>query len=320
MEYTAGLDDAPKRLDRLSLQLLPSIPRGGILKALRTGRIKLNGKKSSGEDRVQAGDILSFDTRLWHEGRQLTPKNTQNTTPETPLNPRWILFQNQDILVLNKPRGWDSQGENSLDTLVKEYLGTKSSLSFRPGPLHRLDTNTSGILCFSASLSGAQNFSRMLQEGAMTKYYLALVKGSLTEPRILESLLERNHKTRVTTSSPQGKASRTTLLPLIRAPGYTLVLCKLDTGRTHQIRAQAAEAGFPLAGDGRYGGGTFPGGFVLHAWTLFFAPGGSYSWPQTLQAPLPQKSLNQLTTALKMDEKKLLEFLEPTLALRLLPP
>jgi len=154
----------------------------------------------------------------------------------------------------------------------------------------------------------------------MTKYYLALVKGSLTEPRILESLLERNHKTRVTTSSPQGKASRTTLLPLIRAPGYTLVLCKLDTGRTHQIRAQAAEAGFPLAGDGRYGGGTFPGGFVLHAWTLFFAPGGSYSWPQTLQAPLPQKSLNQLTTALKMDEKKLLEFLEPTLALRLLPP
>lgn len=312
--YAAGPDDAPKRLDRLVLQLLPALSRGALLKALRIGRIRLNGRKAGGDVRVQEGDVLEFDRRLWEEGRP-EAETTRTGDRTQVLDPHWILFRNQDLLVLNKPRGWDTQGTRSLDTLVKAYLGSREdSLSFRPGPLHRLDTNTSGVLCFSASLAGAQNFSAMLQAGVMSKAYVALLKGDLKAPLVVNSTLERDFDARITREGPEGKPARTTFLPLKKKGEYTLALCLLDTGRTHQIRAQASAAGLPLAGDGRYGGGHFPGGFVLHSFLLRFPPTGTYSWPQEFQAPLPSASVRQLLGALQTDREELGKILEGGLA------
>jgi len=181
------------------------------------------------------------------------------------------------LLVLNKPAGVPVHGPGGLDIIVQKYLYKKipASLSFRPGPLHRLDQPTSGILVFSTSLAGAHYFTALTREGRLVKGYLALVEGLLTKEEVWEDRLVRDsqrHKTLAANGAVDGKAALTRVRPLASAAGLTLVRAVIGTGRTHQIRAQAALHGHPLAGDRKYGGGFQPEGFLLHAHTLTGLP------------------------------------------------
>jgi 23S rRNA pseudouridine955/2504/2580 synthase len=201
-----------------------------------------------------------------------------------------------------------SCGADSLDTLARAYLGPKlpPSLSFRPGPLHRLDKPTSGIVVFSVSLEGAQRLSRLLRGGFIHKQYLAVVEGSVTGPGLWEDLLARNRGLRKTFTADEGKIARTRYSPLARGPyrdqDFTLLALEPQTGRTHQIRVQAAFHGHPLAGDAKYGGrplppraaaqgqkGTPRPNFLLHAWKLKTAADDAEGsgLPPALEAPLP---------------------------------
>jgi 23S rRNA pseudouridine955/2504/2580 synthase len=219
------------------------------------------------------------------------------------------------LLVLNKPPGLLVHGPESLDIQVQAYLAGKlpPSLSFKPGPLHRLDKPTSGIVVFSETLEGARRFSALLQERRIGKRYLALVDGSLEEEATWEDILVRDRELRKSfidatadagisaaagdripaakaTAKDAAKHARTRVYPLARAAGYTLVMLEIDTGRTHQIRAQAAAHGHPLAGDRKYGGSPQQGGFLLHAGVLELPPNGDGgpALPQRLEAPLPE--------------------------------
>jgi 23S rRNA pseudouridine955/2504/2580 synthase len=184
---------------------------------------------------------------------------------------------------------------DSLETRVRTFLADKlpPSLSFKSGPLHRLDTPTSGAIVFSTSLEGARYFSALIREQQVRKRYLALLEGQLDKPARWEDVLFRDKaakKTLVVESgaAPDTKLPRagTAVYPLALNAGYSLVMVEISTGKTHQIRAQAAFHGYPLLGDQKYGGSARVGGLLLHAYSLEFpAPGGE---PLVIKAPLPR--------------------------------
>jgi 23S rRNA pseudouridine955/2504/2580 synthase len=223
-----------------------------------------------------------------------------------------IIWEGAGLLALNKPTGVQVHGEgrtlgqDSLDEQVRAYLAGKlpASLSFRPGPLHRLDKPTSGILVFSTSLEGARVFSDLLRAHRLKKRYLALVDGSVEEPALWEETLVRDtgrQKTLVAQDEDAGaKAAKTRVFPLAAAGNYSLILLEIETGRTHQIRTQAAYHRHPLSGDGKYGGSRMTGGLLLHALSLEFPPKpgettvGDSLWGKKLRADIPAAFLTQI--------------------------
>jgi 23S rRNA pseudouridine955/2504/2580 synthase len=216
-----------------------------------------------------------------------------------------VIWQGAGLLALNKPPGLAVHGPASLDEMVRAWLADKlpPSLSFRPGPLHRLDRPTSGLIVFSASLEGARRFSSLLRRGGIRKRYLALAEGRVTRAEVWRDDLVRSGSAKKTfTLGPDGasfpakpKAALTGVTPLAATARYTLLLAEISTGRTHQIRAQAAARGHPLAGDLKYGGHALDGakrrggGFFLHAWQLLLrdTEADGEFLPPVLAAPPP---------------------------------
>jgi 23S rRNA pseudouridine955/2504/2580 synthase len=232
-----------------------------------------------------------------------------------------VLWEGAGLLVLNKPAGLAVHGfPHSLDNQVQAYLKGKlpPSLSYRPGPLHRLDKPTSGIIVFGVSLEAARWFSALLAEGKIRKRYLAIVEGTIKDDQVWEETLFRDKATRKTyVQTENGRRALTRMSPLAwserGAHTYTYAQLEIETGRTHQIRAQAASHGHPLAGDRKYGGAPMthscslpmgglsgqPGGgksstgFFLHAAELEFPEeaaekSGIKDFPLVIKAPLPE--------------------------------
>ena len=190
-----------------------------------------------------------------------------------------------------KPAGLAVHGFGSLDSMVRSYLTDKLSLSlsFKPGPLHRLDKPSSGIVVFSTSLEGARLFSLLMRERKVKKTYLAVVEGKIKTEEIWQDELVRDRETKKTYVSREkscgSKDAVTKVTPLATEGNYSLIKAEIATGRTHQIRAQSAEHGHPLAGDVKYGGSrnSQMSGFFLHAWKMEFL---EYS----ITAPLPSSA------------------------------
>jgi 23S rRNA pseudouridine955/2504/2580 synthase len=147
---------------------------------------------------------------------------------------------------------------------------------------------------FSASLAGARFFSALLRDGLLVKRYLAVAEGSISKGGVWEDGLLRDRDLRKTLGAEQGKPARTRFEPLSRGKGFTLLELRPETGRTHQIRAQAALHGCPLAGDRKYGSRTdIPGrnraggiSFLLHAWRLEIPPGRAGETPAGEEGPV----------------------------------
>jgi len=282
-----GPDDAGRRLDRVLRKALPDYSLSLIHRLLRQGKACLNGKPASPGDRVQAGDVIQV---VIPENGGKSPLPLPPSAGDAPATPP-ILWRGAGIIVFNKPPGLAAHGENSLDTLVNAWLSGKlpPSLSFRPGPLHRLDKPTSGAIAFSETIEGARLFSRLLREHKAAKTYLAIVEGRMAGEAVWQDELVRDSNAGKTfAAGGRGAAGAKTALTAVTAlasnGSHTLIEARIMTGRTHQIRAQAAAHGHPLAGDRKYGGHT--GGFFLHAWKLDVG-GHIAGFPQPLTAPLP---------------------------------
>lgn len=285
-----GEDDLNRRLDRVARKVFNGMTLGEIYKALRLRRITVNGKAAGASYRLEPGDTLEYHPELKRFAERGLPSGSpappgekspgdkrSGQEPRNPLPEDWLLLETEDLLLLNKPPGLLVHGPGSLESLVRDYLRGRigDSLSFRPGPLHRLDRNTSGIIAFGKSLRGAREFSRLMAGGQIRKTYLGILSGELKDEQLWEDHLLRAEKVTRVIGAAGGKTKTASTLcrPVLAAGGHTLCVFSIYTGRTHQIRAQAAGRGFPLAGDRKYagpGGSKSPGprGYQLHAWRL----------------------------------------------------
>lgn len=298
-EFEAGPDDEGRRIDRLLRRLLPEAPLSELYRALRTGAVRLGGKKVGPATRVSAADRLSVDEALLTavpdsraESPEPPPPPAAPARAPKPPSPPLVLLETPDLLFVSKPRGMLSHGPGGLDLFLRERYRAEmaASLAFVPGPLHRLDRNTSGIVVCSRSLEGARRFSALLREGGLRKSYLALLQGLCEEEEIWEDRLLRDGETkisRVAAEAGSGREARSRLRPLLSREGLSLALVEIETGRTHQIRAQAAAHGHPLAGDRKYGGRAIEGGPFLHAWRLEFPAPGLPGLPSCVEAEPP---------------------------------
>jgi 23S rRNA pseudouridine955/2504/2580 synthase len=278
-----GENDKGRRLDRILRKALPDHPLPLLHRLLRQGRVFVNEKRAKADDRLDSGVKISIPS---------LEDAVKPVMAVKPLPCPEILFQGSGFLAVNKPVGLSVHGDNSLETMVRSFLADKLpvSLSFKPGPMHRLDKPSSGIVVFSASIEGARFFSSLLKEQKIRKTYLAIVEGNVEKEEIWEDLLIRDKKIKKTfvlkKKSDNGKDAFTKIKPLSTARDCTLVIAQIATGRTHQIRAQAAEHGHVLLGDKKYGSNC-KGGFFLHAWKMEFLD-------ISITAVLPQRFVKKI--------------------------
>jgi 23S rRNA pseudouridine955/2504/2580 synthase len=307
VELRAGINDDGRRLDRILRKSLPDHPLSLIHRLLRQGKVFIDGKPVSSPDkRVKKGEIITLESIVNPKKNMVNKENTavSNALPE-------ILWQGAGIIVFNKAPGLATHGQGSLDSLVNAYLAEKlpPSLSFKPGPLHRLDRQTSGAIAFSETLEGARLFTLLLREKKLVKTYLAIVEGSINQDETWQDELTRDrniNKTFVNTDKVTGEKTQSavTIIRALACNGTcTLIEARITTGRTHQIRSQAAAHGHPLAGDIKYGGKTIPGGFYLHAWKIEIPQNEALpaGLPQLITAPLPPSFLSQIHNAFGYD-------------------
>jgi 23S rRNA pseudouridine955/2504/2580 synthase len=281
-------NQAGQRLDKLLLKILNKAPKSFIYKMLRKKSIVLNGKKAEGSEMVRVEDeirlYLSEETIGKFSGRP------DVAIADYELD---IIYEDKNILIINKPAGLLSQRATKNDRSMVDYvisymlstrqLSEEDLQSFKPGICNRLDRNTSGLLIAGKTLIGLQEMSRIIRERKVNKYYLCIVKGKLSGKKEITGYLTKDNKSnKVNISLRQAENSdyiATQYEPLTSDNEYTLLEVKLITGKSHQIRAHLASIGHPIIGDAKYGDRTINNYFekkfglksqLLHSYRYIF--------------------------------------------------
>ena len=259
-------------------------------KMLRKKNITLNGKKADGTEKLKCGDeirlFLSDETYEKFAGK-VQPKEK---FPMAKLN---IVYEDSNVIFINKPAGMLSQKSVPSDVSLNEYLlgyleksgqwKQEESKAFRPSVCNRLDRNTSGMVICGKSMAGLQQMAALLKDRSLHKYYLCLVKGVMTESQHLEGYLlkdENSNQVKIFQKETEGAAHIITEYePLYTEGETTLLKVTLVTGKSHQIRAHLSSIGHPIIGDPKYGDRKVNAFFrethgiknqMLHAWKLTF--------------------------------------------------
>ncbi|APG74674.1 RluA family pseudouridine synthase [Lactobacillus delbrueckii] len=277
-EYELTAEESGQRLDKYLAREMTDLSRSRIKELVQAGEVLVNGKKSKVSYKVQKGDLIQV-TVLPLEPLKLEAENI-------PLD---IVYEDEDVIVVNKPQGMvvhPAAGHPS-HTLVNALLYHTRDLAdspegFRPGIVHRIDKDTSGLLMVAKNAAARESLEKQLAAKSNKRQYLAIVHGNFAEEEgTIDAPIGRNPKDRKQMAVVEkGKSAVTHFKVLEQYQGYSLVECQLETGRTHQIRVHMAYIGHPLAGDPLYGPRkTLPGhGQFLHAKTLGFEQPSTGEW------------------------------------------
>lgn len=285
---TAEAEDAGTRAD-VFLAAKLGVSRSNMQKLLEDGRVKRGEKIIKANYKVRAGEMFVVDIPK--------PEPIEAVPENIPLD---IIYEDDDVVVLNKARGMvvHPAPGNYTGTLVNALLYHCSNLSginsaIRPGIVHRLDKDTSGIMIVAKNDAAHISLSQQIQSKTAVRTYLAVVRGNIkTDSGTIETQIARDKTDRkkMAVVKEGGRDAITDYEVLERFGKYTLVRCKLRTGRTHQIRVHMEYLGYPLVGDPKYSPMKTPFGIkgqALHSHTLEF------THPRTgdrmkFEAPLPE--------------------------------
>ncbi len=256
LEITVADADAGLRLDRIVANHCPQLSRTRVQELIEGGLVLLNGKTAKDSHKVHAGDTI-----------EVVPQPRPALRAEAEAIPLDILYEDEDVIAVNKPAGMTvhAGAGNSHGTLVNALLGRGQCLSqsddlLRPGIVHRLDKETSGILLVAKNDFAHARLAEAFRERSIQKIYIALVQGVLKEERgRIELAIARdpNRRTRMTAKRAallhNAREARTDWQVLGRIGSTTLLEVQLHTGRTHQIRVHFSALRHPVVGDTLYG-------------------------------------------------------------------
>lgn len=269
-QLTVTNDMASQRLDKYLQRLLPSCPKSLIYKQLRKKNITLNSSKATGNEIIKAGDVISvfFSDETYEKFAAGEAVNTSvfekafNT-----LKGIEVVYEDDRIVVFNKPANVLSQSADNKNLSVNEYLVgyllskgsvTASSLqNFRPSVCNRLDRNTSGLILCSKTFEGSRYLSDKIKDKDLEKYYLALVAGKFSGPSEDIKYVIKDESENMLKFVPEDALGammiKTGFEPVKCSDEISLVKVRLYTGKSHQIRAHLSKLGFPIIGDRKYG-------------------------------------------------------------------
>ena len=265
-EFTITQNDAGQRLDRFLSKAVPLLPESLMQKYIRLKRIKLGGKRVERNTRLNVGDVLQL---YINDEFFETPKaeNAYLTVSAPKLN---IVYEDENILLVDKkpglavhPHDGAEYGKTLIDH-IQAYLYAKREWrpreenSFTPALCNRIDRNTGGIVIAAKNAEALRILNQKIKDREIDKRYLCIVHGTPKPPEgRLEGYLFKDAKENrvyITKKMQPGAKTAVTFYRTLQSKnGLSLVECELLTGRTHQIRAQMAAAGWPLLGDGKYG-------------------------------------------------------------------
>lgn len=249
------------------------LPSTLIHRWIRTGQIRLNGKRAKPFDRILTNDIV----RLPPFALKLALETIHESQPEISSQPDLppVIYEKNGIIAFNKPQGLPTHpGSGHSDSLESRVRHFFSDRMFIPAPCHRLDRDTSGILLFGTSFEALSRVQGYFRDKVVHKEYLAVVQGEWiwNYPVLLKHFLRKEGSTgkvKVRASTfpvPYGREALTIIQPIKVENGNTLLQIRLLTGRTHQIRSQLSRIGFPVIGDGKYS--NIGGNLKLHAFRI----------------------------------------------------
>lgn len=306
-EFIIQKEEAGQTVMKYLARLLPEASMGLLRKSMRKKNIVLNGKKIEGREKIAAGDSV----KVWFSDETIEKfrgKKEESPKRDYPDFEAWVLYEDENIVILNKPAGLLSQGDTSGAPSLNEALlvSRESGGSVTPSICHRLDRNTSGLVIAGKTVRGLQEMNALIKARALTKVYQALVYGKTPPSGILKGYLVKDHErnqVRYTERAEMGALPIEThyeTLETVEARGclFSLVRVHLVTGRSHQIRLHFSSIGHPLLGDRKYGSRASLSASealhirrqLLHAASLTFptlSDDFAYLSGKTFTAPLP---------------------------------
>lgn len=257
-----GINEQSQRLDKFLRKYLENAPLSYIYRSIRKD-IKVNGKRCKEDTMLNLGDEVTL--YISDEDIKKFKKSERAVSAKRQFK---VAYEDDNIIVVEKPFGLLTHGDrfekkNHLANQVVDYLIQKGDYNpriektFTPASVNRLDRNTTGLVLFGKNNLSLQLLNQMIREkDKISKYYMTIVSGKLRNELHLQDKMTKDCKNNMVTVLPtngEGKTMETYVRPIMRTQRYSLVEVEIITGRTHQIRAHLAKAGYPVIGDVKYG-------------------------------------------------------------------